>query len=71
MEDAGSWSIVMKDIIGVLKEDSLFVVGLKEHLICEVGDGQNMCFWLDPWADIKPISLQFPMIYAFRSSKTT
>lgn len=70
MSEAGNWSMMMRDIVGVLKEDTMITKGWKENVICRVGNGLNTRFWLDPWADLVPLYQRFPRIYAMNNQKT-
>lgn len=71
VEEGGPMSCILRDIISVLKEDSLLVVGFKDQLLCGVGNGNNTRFWLDPWANSTPLSIQFPRLFAMSSNKLT
>lgn len=55
--------------IVVLKEDSLLAVGFKDQLLCRVGNGNNTRFWMDPWVNFKPLSIQFSRLFAMSSNK--
>lgn len=38
--------------------------------MCGVGNGENVGFWSDPWADAKPLSILFPRLFANCTNKT-
>lgn len=65
-----AWSPLLQDIVSVLKLDSLLSRGLKEGILCKVGNGRHISFWKDPWEDSIPLMTKFPRIFAICSNKT-
>ncbi|XP_057456943.1 uncharacterized protein LOC130747902 [Lotus japonicus] len=70
LDEGGSLSAIIKDIGAILKEDSLLSMGFRDQLICGIGDGNSTRFWIDPWIGGKPLSCQFPRVFAICTNKT-
>lgn len=63
-------SIVMQDILKSVLEDTLIDKHFREQLLCKVGSGSSVRFWLNPWLNTNPLFLLFPHMFSLALDKT-
>lgn len=63
-------SIIMQDILKSTLEDTMLGKYFREQLICSVGGGDSIRFWLDPWLSTDPLFVMFPRLFSLALDKT-
>lgn len=64
-----SYTGVWKDICSVVKEFSDLGLNISARMMVEVGKGDSIKFWKDPWLNGSPLKQLFPDLYNLSSCK--
>ncbi|XP_035842617.1 uncharacterized protein LOC118489106 [Helianthus annuus] len=57
-------------INGVLSKTKIDDVPLRNFFKGEVGNGDDISFWLDPWLDNGPLKYKFPTLFGIEANKS-
>lgn len=63
-ESIRQFSPILQDILKVALEDTFITKAFRDGCFCSLGSGQNIRFWVDSWAGLEPLHIQFLRLFA-------
>lgn len=63
MEANGNTSLAWKDILLIKNKRPTIFTKFMENIRLSVGNGKNIKFWMDPWANVNSLRSSFPRIF--------
>ncbi|XP_057440409.1 uncharacterized mitochondrial protein AtMg00310-like [Lotus japonicus] len=62
-------SLLILDLLKNLLADEIMAKAFRESLLCKLGSGKHIRFWLDPWEESVPLRIMFPRLFAIASNR--